>query len=264
MLEQLAAPVVFPVSLATAKDWLRETTADWDAVIRILIRAAVERVETVTHRSLVYRPVRERFDALRWFLELSAYPVLGIKSFNYIDTAGAQQTLSPTLYRLDVTKSAARITPEYAQYFPPVRPVMNAVSITYDVGALVPIVSVDTVADTINAPGANRAIGDIVQLSGDAGTVPGGLNPGQIYYALDAGDVFRVSATSGGAAVDLTSAGAAPIFIGTLPAEMLLAMQLMMWDWFQNPGAITALSMREMPAHGAAEALLTPFMVRGF
>jgi hypothetical protein len=62
MLEQLAAPVVFPVSLASVKNWVRETTTDSDAVLTFLLKAATARVETVTHRFVVYRPVREWFD----------------------------------------------------------------------------------------------------------------------------------------------------------------------------------------------------------
>jgi len=40
------------------------------------------------------------------------------------------------------------------------------------------------------------------------GTVPGGLTEGAVYYVRDAAaDTFKVAATSGGAAIDITSAG---------------------------------------------------------
>jgi hypothetical protein len=44
---------------------------------------------------------------------------------------------------------------------------MNNCQVTYDVGMLVPITAVDAVGNTLTAPGANKAAGDIVQLSTD-------------------------------------------------------------------------------------------------
>src|SRR4051812_27108903 len=99
MLETLAAPSVLPVSLATAKAWLRETTTDWDADTLDLLKAAVERVETISHNAIVYRPVREQFDSFLPWMELAAYPPRGVKSITYLDPVTAQPiTIDPAKY----------------------------------------------------------------------------------------------------------------------------------------------------------------------
>lgn len=275
MLEQLAAPVVHPVSLAQAKAWVRETTTDSDAVLDFLRKAAVARAETLTHRAIVYRPVREQFDWLPPYFELSGFPVRGIKLFTYIDQAGVTQTISSSGYLLDKTKGAARITPPYAQFFSPPRLVMNNCQVTYDIGMLVPITAVDTTADTLTIPGLNAAAGDIVQISTDgdpshgtsSGIAPTGLTLGTAYYVVNptnGGDTVQLALTPAGAAIDLTAAGSTPLFVGILPDEMLLAMQLMIDTWFRNRSSVSPTQVWEMPSVGAAESLLAPYAIRGF
>jgi hypothetical protein len=93
MLEQLAAPVGFPgVSRSreglAAGDVHRLRRGDHDAD-QDGHRA---RREGHAQRAVVYRPVREHFDYFLPYFELSGFPVRGIKSFQYIDAAGVQQT----------------------------------------------------------------------------------------------------------------------------------------------------------------------------
>lgn len=63
---------------------------------------------------------------------------------------------------------------------------------------------VDTVTDTVSCPAHGYAANQTVTFYG--GNVPGGLTEGTIYYAVSVTtDAFKVSATSGGSAIDLTS-----------------------------------------------------------
>lgn len=267
MLERLAAPTAYPVSLATAKEWTRETTNASDAVLTRLTKAAVQVVERVTHLAVVYRPVREQYDYFLPYFELSGCPVLGVKSITYLDSAGVQQTLAPASYIVDKTKMAARITPQYAQYFPPTRVIMNSMQVTYDIGILVPVVSVDPATERINAPGHNKVAGDIVQLSTDgaAGAAIPGLTLGLAYYVVNVvGDTFQVSLTPNGAAVDITGAVVATVFIGMLEDDIVLAMQLMIDSWHRNRSDVSPNQVFEMPSVGGAMALLAPYMARGF
>jgi hypothetical protein len=144
---------------------------------------------------------------------------------------------------------------------------MNAVQVNYDVGLVAPATAVAN-TDIVSAPGAHKAAGDIVQLSTDGtGIVPAGLVALQPYYVVNpngAGDAFQLSATPAGAPIDLTSAGTAQFFVGLVPDEMLLAMRLMMGTWYDNPADLVSAQPFELPAHGAAENLLTPFQPRGF
>lgn len=269
MLEQLAAPVVLPVSLATAKSWARETSTDFDADYTDVLASAVEYVETICHNAVVYRPVREQFDAFLPMLELSGFPPRGVKSITYIDPSGVTQTLPAANYIVDVTKGQARITPGFQLYFPPTRPVMNAVQIVYDIGLICPISAVDTAGDTLTAPGANKKAGDVVQLEtdGSAGSsVPVGLTATTAYYVVNPtnnGDTFQVASTPGGAALDITGAGTGPYFVGLLPKQVRQALRLLVNAWSNFPSDITTAAAKQLPVHGV-EALLTPLMPRGF
>lgn len=265
MLEQLAAPTVYPVSLATAKDWLRETTADNDAVITQLIKDATERAETVSKNALVARPVREQFDYFLPYFELSGYPVLGVRSITYLDSSGVKQTWPLANTRIDRTKGQARITPEYALYFPPTRVIMNSVQITYDIGRIVPVTAVDAAGDILTAPGHYTAADDMVQLSTDGGTLPGGVAAGTVYYSkVPVGDTLQLAAAAGGAAIDLLAGYAAPVFLGMLPNEFKRAIALLIDSWFRNRSDVSPNQVWQMPGNGAADNLLMSFMPRGF
>jgi hypothetical protein len=68
-----------------------------------------------------------------------------------------------------------------------------------------------------------------VQLSTDGGTLPTGLVAGTAYYAkAPAGNNLQLANTSGGAAIDLTGALAAPVFIGMLPNDFMHAIRVLL------------------------------------
>jgi hypothetical protein len=229
-----------------------------------MIPAAFQHAEAICKNTLVYRPVREQFDSFLPILELSGYPCRGVKSITYIDTNGATQTLDPTKYIVDITKGRARLTPAYAMYFPPVRPIMNAVQITYDVGLLCPVSAVDIAGDTITAPGLNPVSGAIAQFSVDAGTMPGNLIASSpYYYRSPSGDTFQLSLTSGGAAIDLTAGYVAPVFVGILHPTIRMALRKILNDWWAHPGDMSVAQLKDIPVHGV-ESLLTPFLPRAF
>lgn len=71
--------------------------------------------------------------------------------------------------------------------------------------------------DTLRSTAHGYANGDTIVICGD--TPPGGLTEGTVYFVVGAAtDTFQVSATSGGAAIDLTSvAGSAAQVIKILP-----------------------------------------------
>lgn len=79
-------------------------------------------------------------------------------------------------------------------------------------------VQVDTTANTIISEGHGFANGDQVVFLG--GTAPGGLTEGTIYWVRDVTtDTFAVAATSGGAAIDLTSDGGADVRVSKIVPE---------------------------------------------
>jgi hypothetical protein len=73
----------------------------------------------------------------------------------------------------------------------------------------------DASTDVITCPSHGYASNDPVVFYG--GTVPAGLVEGTIYYASDVtANTFKVSATAGGAAIDLTGAGAADCVVSRI------------------------------------------------
>jgi hypothetical protein len=76
-------------------------------------------------------------------------------------------------------------------------------------------VQVDTTADTIISEGHGYANG--TQIVFVNGTAPGGLTEGTIYFVRDsATDTFKVEASAGTTAIDLTSDGAAGVMVSSI------------------------------------------------
>lgn len=84
---------------------------------------------------------------------------------------------------------------------------------------------VDTSADTLELGEHGLADGVAVELRAEGdGSLPNPLTAGTTYYVVNAEDNrFQVSATQGGAAVDLTTTGDRTIVIGKLPKDEAIA-----------------------------------------
>lgn len=73
--------------------------------------------------------------------------------------------------------------------------------------------------DTITCPGHGYVDTNKIVFYGD--TVPAGLIEGTVYFVRDAtADTFKVTATAGGAAIDLTSAGGSACVVSTITEEL--------------------------------------------
>ena len=91
-------------------------------------------------------------------------------------------------------------------------------------GPAVLVASVDPVADLISLSAHGFVAGNAVQFQPRlAGSVPGGLVAGATYYVIAAGltaNAFAVSATVGGASINITDVGVNDLFVAT--ADKLL------------------------------------------
>jgi len=260
----LAAPLAEPVHLTEAKAHLRVTTSDEDAFIASLIVTARQHVETYCRHALVRQQRLLTLDCFPQMIEMPVSPLRAVQSIQYLDTAGALQTLASSQYRVDAASEPARITPAYGVTWPSTYPVISAVTVKYTVGHVVPIGSVDAAADTITAKGHDLAADAIVQLSNSGGALPGGLSSAENYYAKSpATDSLQLASSAGGAAVDITSAtGSGQSCVGAVPAPMRHAMLLIIGHLFEHREEVSDIELFEMPF--AAAALLSPYRVVRF
>lgn len=128
------APAIEPVTLSEAKLHLRvDHTAD-DSLITALIVAAREQAEAFTSRAFIEQTITLKFDAFPEYFRLPRPPLVSVTSIAYLDSAGASQTISNTLYRVDAQSEPGRVTVAYGQSWPATHDVTGAVTVVYKAG----------------------------------------------------------------------------------------------------------------------------------
>lgn len=266
MTDILVAPAtVEPLTRTQAKAQARISISDEDDLIDRLITGARGYVEKVTSRALVLQSRRLYLDEFpdSGCIEIYRAPVRAVQSIQYLDTAGDTQTLATTQHRLDKHSIPARITEAVDVSWPSTYDVPNAVWVNYTAGHLVPVVA-DATADTLTAAGHGFADADVSQIQTLGGALPTGLSALTNYYVRDAAaDTLKLSATSGGAAIDITAAGTAPNALGYLPPEIVHAMALLIAHWNENREALLVGSIQSDVSMGV-DALLAPYRICRF
>jgi uncharacterized phiE125 gp8 family phage protein len=135
------------VTLAEAKAHLRVDIGDDDALILSLIGAATLEAEHLMQRAVMPQTWALTLDGFRhhapryWLsrppsqaIELDRPPVSEIVSVQYVDMAGALQTLDPAKYQLVRGEYSAVIVPAFGQQWPSTRQQADAVQITFNAG----------------------------------------------------------------------------------------------------------------------------------
>lgn len=151
------------VTLELGKIHLRVDGSDEDLLIQGYITAAREDVEDYVLRALAPQEWtltldgfhRHRYPSFRQLLarqEIEFYPfhlheyvcrpdillprppAISITSITYLDTTGAEQTLDPSMYRLDDNSEPARLTPAFGQQWPETANLPGSVKIVYQAG----------------------------------------------------------------------------------------------------------------------------------
>lgn len=134
-LVQTSAPAAEPVTLAEAKLHLRVDGGDEDALIGSLVTAARQTCESASGRSFVTQTWKLTLDHFRgWLIELPRPPLQSVTSIVYVDPAGVSQTLSASLYEVDVTSPTGTVAPIWSGYWPATQYKRQAVAITYVAG----------------------------------------------------------------------------------------------------------------------------------
>jgi len=129
------APVSEPVSLQEAKDWMRVTSEDEDAVISSLISTAREACEEYQGQAYLEQT---RILTLDEFpceeILIPRPPLQSISRIQYLDTAGVQKTIDTVDYAVDSVSFPARLIPAFGKSWPATREQVGAVTIEYVAG----------------------------------------------------------------------------------------------------------------------------------
>lgn len=152
-LSLVTAPITEPVSIAEIEVHSRigsgmVATLGQTTAVNIYIAAARQRAETITRRQLItatWDLVLDYADfpaGTRTPIEIPLPPLQSITSITYVDTAGATQTLSSTLYRA-ITESGPKaqpglVIPVYGEVWPSVRDDLSVVTIRFVAGYSLP------------------------------------------------------------------------------------------------------------------------------
>lgn len=134
-LKLITAPAALAVTLADAKLHLRVDGAAEDAWITAAIKAATLAAEHETGRRLITQTWEAVYDAFpAGGVRLGQVPVASIVSLKYIDGAGTEQTLSPSLYVLDADQEPGYVLPAAGAAWPATYATVNAVRVRFACG----------------------------------------------------------------------------------------------------------------------------------
>lgn len=99
----LTPPAALAVSLATAKEHLKITNSDQDALVTAWIDGITAHAEHATGRSFINQTWRVTLDKFPDAIEIPANAASA--TVKYYDTAGVEQTLDPADYVVDTANS---------------------------------------------------------------------------------------------------------------------------------------------------------------
>lgn len=123
------------LSLSTAKAHLRVDGSDDDTLIAALVASAEQLAEHLTGRTLITRSRSHLVSGFGDRIRLPGAPVASITSVKYLDTTGAEVTLSNTLYALESGTDWPSVVPVVGATWPAVQPGRaDAVRIAYSAG----------------------------------------------------------------------------------------------------------------------------------
>lgn len=259
-------PGAEPVSLVEAKLHIRAYSdqSDEDTLITSMISAARAHVESVTNRVMVTQGLRSTFPHFPCLEMKLRAPLRKVTSITYLDSANVSQTLATTVYDVDANELPGIVSLAYAQVWPTTYYHPAAVSVNFTAGCATPFTAA-TDTEIITAAGHPFATGDVVRAMNSGGALPTGLSANTNYYAIGvSGDTLQLSATSGGTAINITTAGTGTNFLVSAAHEdawtsMRQAMLLLISHWYEHRGSVSDFQLHEVPM--AVGMLLAPHKV---
>lgn len=293
-----SGPSVEPITLADAKLYVRQTESFDDSLITSLIAAARQYAEMVTRRALIAQRLSYLLDSFprpglnvgsaNWYgpqwginpgpmtvlspdgftgyeIFLPMPPTIAIEAIKYVDTNGALQTLDPTQYQF-VPSEKALLVPTFGTVWPQTQDQKAAVEVQFIGGFAAPLTA-NAGADTITAPlQPSLQVGNTLRLSNIGGALPAPLQLLTDYYvrSVVSSGVYTLSATSGGALIDITDAGTGQSFIGAVPDGILAWMKVRVSTLYDNREEVAILTRGKIELLPYVDNLLDPFRVLEF
>jgi len=134
--DQTTAPIGLPIDFDDVLTHLGVVDELAYTAVREDILTAMAVIEKRTSRQLLTATWKLYLDAFPDEIRLEKLPVTGVTSIAYLDTEGAAQTLSSSLYQVDCVSPnrPARIRPVSGQTWPATKGQMNAVTVTFTAG----------------------------------------------------------------------------------------------------------------------------------
>lgn len=237
----LAAPGGQLLSLPAARRHLRcdddDTTQDLS--IQDWIIAAQEYCERAVDGQVSLLTASYSVPVLDWWynrLSLPRAPHLSVDGIDYYDTAGVLQTLSPTIYTVQMAQARPatiyrapnKSWPAYQADTP------FPINIRFTSGCL-STYTVNPTTNVLTSTGRAFNTGERVRVSNLGGAVPAGLVVDTDYWTVaTSGQTLQLSASPGGSAVDVTDAGSGLNQVGIVPNVVKQALLLLTSYWDQN------------------------------
>ncbi len=201
-----------------------------DTLIDQYIAEATEALERDTERALVYQ-TRKLFltsfpHGYESGISLPGCPVRAVSSITYTDYNGDVQTWSSNSYQVNTSSEPCMVRYVYGGLWPSAREQEKSITITYKAGYIVPF-SVNPTTNVLTVTGYTPTNGDCWRVTNSGGMLPGGLSQMTDYYVIaSSGSTCKLSTSSGGSEVDITTTGTGLNFLGELDPRTRKAIYL--------------------------------------
>lgn len=134
IIKQVVAPSVEPVTVDEVKTQLIIDGNDLDAEVAAMIAPARQLVEQMIGRALITQTWDRWYDAFPAVMSLPWAPLQSVTAITYVNTDGAEQTLSPDVYTVDADSEPGRVYLAYGQSWPSTRAIPKAVKVRFVAG----------------------------------------------------------------------------------------------------------------------------------
>lgn len=279
-LQIIARPVAEPIDIILAQLQTKQDAGIDDVILRACIAGAREFAQSTTNRQIIaarYKlvldsfpsgstgtvPYGETFSLPANAILIEPNPVIQIVSIQYLAMDNTLQVMPATDYVVDLTSEPARITPVFGKIWPIPLPQIASVIVTFDAGYAAPV-AFDVTADTMTVSGwKTLAVNDSFRFTNSGGALAAPLSANLDYYvqSVVSPNVYKLSASIGGAAIDITTLGTGTHYLGEVPEGFISWMMLRLGSLYQNREEVALMSRGKLEPLPFADGLLDQYRV---